>query len=70
MDLRAITTSLGFLERLELAKAHCALMFEERGGKLTDGDVVGVARRWTVSERDRAQLDADLLAGRLFAWLG
>lgn len=70
MDLRDITTALGFFERLELAKAHCALVFEERGGELTDGDVVAVARRWTISERERAQLDADLLAGHLFAWLG
>jgi hypothetical protein len=69
-DLRDITTALGFFERLELAKAHCALVFEQRGGKLTDSDVAAVARRWTVSGRDRAQLDADLLAGHLLAWLG
>ena len=70
MDLRDITTPLGFFERLELAKAQCALVFEDRGGKLTDADVLAVARLWTVSERERAQLDADLLAGHLFAWLG
>jgi hypothetical protein len=70
MDLRDITTRLGFFERLELAKAHCALMFEERGGELTDADVVTVSQLWTVSSRDRAQLDVDLLAGHLFAWLG
>jgi hypothetical protein len=70
IELWDLTAPLGFFERLELAKAHCALVFEERGGRLTDGDVVAVARRWTVSGRDRSQLDADLLAGHLFAWLG
>jgi hypothetical protein len=70
MDLRNITSPLGFFERLELAKAHCAIVFEERGGKLTDADVTAVARRWTIAERERAQLDADLLAGHLYAWLG
>lgn len=65
-----LTSPLGFFERLELAKAQCALVFEERGGKLTDGDVLSIARQWTVAGRRQSMLDADLLAGRLFAWLG
>lgn len=64
-----VATPLGFFERLELAKAQCALVFEDRGGKLTDGDVIAIARQWTVADRGRSCLDADLLAGRLFAWL-
>jgi hypothetical protein len=69
LDLAA-TEALGFPARFELAKAHCALVFEERGGKLTDADVVAVARCWGAGDERSLDVDTDLLAGHLFAWLG
>jgi hypothetical protein len=70
LDVALDGTTLGFFDRLEMAKAHCALVFESRGGKLTDAEVVDIARRWTTTGRDREQLDVDMLIGRLFSWLG
>jgi hypothetical protein len=71
LDDPASAMLLSFFERLELAKADCALVFERRGGKLTDRDVMGVVEHWTISPReDIHRLDLDLLAGHLFSWLG
>jgi hypothetical protein len=61
--------SLAFESRLDLAKAHCALMFEDRGGKLTDVDVVVISRLWAAGDDEESRFDTDLLAGHLFAWL-
>jgi hypothetical protein len=69
-DLAPSTEPLGFPARYELAKAHCALVFEQRGGKLTDADVVAVARSWGAGGGDALGVDTDLIAGHLFAWLG
>jgi hypothetical protein len=57
---------LALAARVELAKAHCALVFEDRGGRLTDADVLAISGSW--SQDDGA--DRDLVAGHLFAWLG
>lgn len=71
LDRPEAAISLSFFERLELAKAQCALVFEVRGGKLTDLDVLDIVEQWTLSPReDVHRLDVDLLAGHIFTWLG
>jgi hypothetical protein len=77
LDLVPAAEPLALTDRVELAKAHCALVFEDRGGKLTDADVVAVSRRWADAGEGRDdtsdgcdEADADLVAAHLFAWLG
>ena len=70
VDLVPSAEPLALTDRVELAKAHCGLVFEDRGGKLTDADVVAVARRWADGRDGPDAVDADLVAAHLFAWLG
>lgn len=71
LDDPGAAVSLGFSDRLELAKAECALVFEDRGGKLTDRDVLAIVEKWTLTPAEDAhRVDVELLAGHLFAWLG
>jgi hypothetical protein len=70
MDLVWAASPLPLAARVALAKAHCALVFEDRGGTLTDAEVVSVARCWTDGTGQGVDGDTDLLAAHLFAWLG
>lgn len=70
LELVPTTEPLDLSARVDLAKAHCALVFEDRGGKLTDADVVAVSRRWAGGTGQAWSADTDLIAAHLFAWLG